>query len=106
MNPFQLSSLRRRGEARRPLEQDLPASRMVRLHADLTALAADLDRGGWGTVSIVHTPDRLQVSSQSSTESITPLLASALLADLERTLKAAAQVRAKLPPAWRETLLG
>lgn len=79
---------------------------MVRLHADLSALAADLDIDGWSSAMIVQTPNRLQVSSKGTSEAITPLLAAALLADLERTLVAAEQVRARLSPDWQEKLIG
>ena len=106
MNPFQLIPAKPAATDLLPTDESKTSLRMMRLHEDLTALATAIDTDGWASVTIVQTPDRLQVSGQGSGESITPLLAMALLADLERTIAAAEKVRANLSPAWRERLIG
>ena len=101
MNPFLLIPAKPAANDLLPADEGKSSLRMMRLHEDLTALATGMDAGGWASVTIVQTPDRLQVSGQGSGETVTPLLAMALLADLERTIAAAEKVRARLPAAWR-----
>ena len=89
MNPFLLIPTKPAAGDLLPVDEGKSSLRMMRLHEDLTALAAAIDTGGWASVTVVQTPDRLQVSTQGGGESVTPLLALALLADLERTIAAA-----------------
>ena len=106
MNPFLLIPAKPAATDLLPPDEGKSSLRMMRLYEDLTALATETESAGWASVTIVQTPDRLQVSGQGSGENLTPLLAMALLADLERTIAAAEKVRAKLSPAWRRRLIG
>ena len=106
MNPFLLIPAKPAATDLLPPDEGKSSLRMMRLHEDLTALATEIDSAGWASVTIVQTPDRLQVSGQGDGENVTPLLAMALLADLERTIAAAEKVRANLSPAWRQRLIG
>ena len=50
---------------------------------------------------IVQSPARLEVASRGTDGNIMPLLASALMTELERHIVSAEQVKAKLTPEWR-----
>ncbi len=105
MNPFQLSP-RGKSEplAALPDEQET-ILRVMRLHEELRVLSADLDLSEWASVMIVQSPARLEVASRGTDGNIMPLLAAALMAELERHIVSAEQVKAKLTPEWRDLLL-
>ncbi len=104
MNPFQLSPAFRTDTASQG--EDQTALRTMRLLEDLSIVAADIDANHWASVAIVQSPGRLQVSTYGTGPHVTPLLAAALLAALEQMIAAGEMVRAKLPPEWRQRLLG
>ena len=106
MNPFQLTSTRRPLADLEPPDEVEGAVRTMRLMDDLRALAAGLDRAAWASVSIVKSPDRLEVATYDRDDHVTPLLAASLLADIEQTLAAGELVKGRLPPEWRNRLLG
>lgn len=106
MNPFHLVSTRRPLVDLEAPDQIEGALRTMRLMDDLRALAAGLDRAAWASVSIVKSPDRLQVATYDRDDSVTPLLAASLLADIEQTVAAGELVKGRLPPEWRARLLG
>ena len=106
MNPFHLASTHQPLTALEPPNQVEGALRTMRLMDDLRALAAELDRAAWASVSIVKSPDRLEVATYDRDEHVTPLLAASLLADIERTLAASELVKGRMPTEWRNRLLG
>ena len=106
MNPFHLASTLRPLVDLEPPDETTGALRTMRLMDDLRALAAGLDRAAWASVSIVKSPDRLEVATYDRNDHVTPLLAASLLADIEQTLAAGEIVKGRLPPEWRNRLLG
>lgn len=105
MNPFQLASTRQSLADVRPPDEVEGAVRTMRLMDDLRALAAGLDRAAWASVSIVKSPDRLEIATYDHDDHVTPLLAASLLADIEQTLAASERVKGRLAPEWRNRLL-
>ncbi len=106
MNPFQLVSPRQPLVELEPPDEVQNCLRTMRLVDDLRALASEVERDSWASISIVKTPDRLQIATHECGEPITPLLAASLLADIEQTLTACEYVRARFAPEWRGRLLG
>ena len=106
MNPFQLSPSPPQSHSFDPPDEDASTIRTMRLIDDLRLLSNALDVGAWASVTIVQSPERLQVATYEEGVNITPLLAAALLADLERQVAAGEVVRSRLPDEWRRRLLG
>ena len=78
----------------------------MRLMEDLRTLASEADRISWASVSIVKSPNRLQVATYDRDDAVTSLLAASLLADIEQTVVAGELVRKRLAPEWRGRLIG
>jgi hypothetical protein len=88
-----------------PHDECETALRTLGLLSDLGQIAAELDETHWTSLMVTRAAGHPRISVSGPGENAVPLLAAALLQELERLVACGEAVRGRLPARWRRVLV-